>query len=212
VHNAVDATAFVPRDRAQVRAELGWPVDVPVLLFAAESLDNPFKDFRLLLEALGGLSPERRAVTALAVLGTSSGLGESVAGMRTMALGYQEDERALARFYAAADVFVYPTRADNQPRVLLEAMACGCPPVATDVGGVSELVVDGQTGMLTRGGDAEDLRRGIETMLDDSEERVRMGKNGRRLVEERHGMERHLEAMLEVYAAALRDGVEGGAP
>ncbi len=129
-----------------------------------------------------------------------------------MALGYQEDERVLARIYAAADVFVYPTRADNQPRVLLEAMACGCPPVATDVGGVSELVVHGQTGLLARGGDADGLRRGIEAMLDDPAARARMGKNGRRLVEERHGMERHLAEMLEVYGDAIRDGGRGRAP
>ncbi len=211
VHNAVDTTVFVPRDRAQVRAELGWPPDLPVLLFAAESLDNPFKDFRLLLQALRQLPTRRRAGMVLAMLGSAAAAHEDLADMRTLSLGYQDSERTLARIYAAADLFVYPTRADNQPRVLLEAMACGCPPVATDVGGVSELVAHEQTGLLVKPGDADGLCRAIEYLLDDPSRRERLARNGHRLVTERHGVEQHVTAMLSIYAAACRDHTKSGA-
>ena len=160
VPNAVDTDTYRPRARELERRALGWPTDAVVLLFAAESLENPFKDYRLLLEALKGLSAEHRARAVLAVLG--EGAPPAIEGLRTLGLGYQEADEAIARLYAAADLFVYPTRADNQPRVLLEALACGCPPVATDVGGVAELVVHGETGYLARAGDADDLRTGME--------------------------------------------------
>jgi len=133
VPNAIDTDIYRPRDKATVRRKLGWPIDATILLFAAESLDNPFKDFRLLLAALKGLSADH---LVLAVLGKGEGLGESIGGIQVIPLGYHEDEKTIAQFFAAADLFVYPTCADNQPRVLLEAMACGCPSVATDVGGV----------------------------------------------------------------------------
>jgi glycosyltransferase involved in cell wall biosynthesis len=201
VHNAVDTDAYRPRDRWLERRELGWPQEATVLLFAAESLDNPFKHYQLLLDALNGMSPEHRSRAVLAVLG--EGAAPAIDGLRTLGLGYHEKDEAIARLYAAADLFVYPTRADNQPRVLLEAMACGCPPVATDVGGVSELVVHGETGYLARAGGAADLRAGMELMIDDAAARARMGENGRRLVVERHGIDRHVADMLAAYQEAM---------
>ena len=206
VHNAVDTDLFRPRDKESLRKEMGWPTDATILLFAAESLDNPFKDFRQLLAAIGGLSPARRADLALAVLGETSSVAFD--GIRSIAIGYCEDEETIARCYAAADFLVYPTKADNQPRVLLEAMACGCPCVATDVGGVSELVAHGETGCLARAGDADGLREGIEALLDDRAARERMGVAARRLAVERHGLTRHVEDFEAVYGEAVR--IHGG--
>lgn len=208
VHNAVDTELYRPRDKRDLRGELGWPVDATVLLFAAESLDNPFKDFRLLVAALRGLSAGRRQDVAVAVLGEAGGL--AIDGLRTIPLGYHDDDETIAQFYAAADLFVFPTRADNQPRVLIEAMACGCPCVATGVGGVSELVVHGETGWLARAGDADDLRKGIEALADDPAARKRMGDNGRRLAVERHGLARHVADFLTVYEEAIHTWLAPG--
>lgn len=202
VHNAVDTDLYRPRDKAAVRRELGWPGDATVLLFAADALDNPFKHYGLLLSALRGLSAAHRSQWVLAVLGEGGKGG--IEGIRTLPLGYHDDDEAIARFYAAADLFVFPTRADNQPRVLIEAMACGCPCVATDVGGVSELVVHGETGWLSRAGDAADLRKGIEALAGDPAARARMGANGRRLAVERHGLARHLKDFVAVYEEAIQ--------
>ena len=201
VHNAVDTDLYRPRDKARLRRELGWPADATILLFAAESLCNPFKDYRLLLEALGGLAAERCAGLVLAALG--EGGKDGIEGIRTLPLGYCGDEKTMAEYYAAADFLAYPTKADNQPRVLLEALSSGCPCVATDVGGVSELVAQGETGYLAKAGDATDFRRGIEKLLDDPAGRLRMGENGRRLATERHGLVRHVSEFLATYEEAI---------
>ena len=95
VPNAIDTDIYRPRDKATVRRKLGWPIDATILLFAAESLDNPFKDFRLLLAALKGLSADH---LVLAVLGKGEGLGESIGGIQVIPLGYHEDEKTIAQF------------------------------------------------------------------------------------------------------------------
>jgi glycosyltransferase involved in cell wall biosynthesis len=203
VDNAVDTARFKPGERTALRRELGWPADGVLLLFAAESMANPFKHFDLLLKALRGLSPETRRDLTLVMLGDPAGMATPLEGIRTIRTGYLDDDAAVARCTAAADLFVYPTRADNQPRVLLEAMACECPVISVNVGGVPELIRPDETGYLARAGDADDVRRGIEVFIADPAHRARMAANGRRLVLRRHALQPHLDAMLQVYQEAV---------
>lgn len=205
VPNAVDTETYRPRDRRAARAELGWPQEATILMFASDTLANPFKHFALLPKALKGLAPQRRSSLLLAMLGEDNWQGDDMEGIKLLRLGYQDADQCKAMFYAAADMFVYPTRADNQPLVVLEAMACGCPVVSMAVGGVPELVRHGETGYLARPGDADDLRHGMETLLADPAGRERMGRAARRLAETEHGVARHSQRMLDVYAEAMDD-------
>ena len=210
VANAVDTDLYRPQDKRALRQRLGWPLEATVLLFAAESLNNPFKDFRILPAALGGLPADVRAQLVLAVLGTAAPDSAGFGGLRTLSLGYHDDEAALADFYAAADLFLYPTRADNQPRVLLEALACGCPAVATRVGGVPELIRHGETGYLARPGDADDMRDRVQMLLNDPAARARMGSAGRQLVVDRYSVARHVAEMVGAYQEAIALWPAGG--
>ncbi|MGZ9190101.1 MAG: glycosyltransferase, partial [Nitrospira sp.] len=81
--------------------------------------------------------------------------------------------------YCAADLFVSPTRADALPLVLMEAMACGTPLVAFDVGGVPDLVRPGVTGSLARPEDSGDLAHAIAELLGDESRRRTFGDNCR---------------------------------
>lgn len=205
IPNAVDTNLYTPGNRQSLRAKLGWPLDATVLLFASDTLANPFKHFGLLLRALSELSTRQKESMVLAMLGEDNWRGESLEGIRLLRLGYHDDDKTKALFYAASDLFVHPTRADNQPRVLLEAMACGCPSVASNVGGVPELIRHGETGYLAAMGDASELRRGIEHLTDNPTLRIQMGENARRLVEENHGADRHVSGMVEIYEKAIQD-------
>jgi glycosyltransferase involved in cell wall biosynthesis len=113
-------------------------------------------------------------------------------------------ERMIALCYAAADVFVLPTLADNLPNVLLEGMACGTPCVSFDVGGVGEVVRHMQTGYLARPGDEDDLLRGIELLLVDDEIRRRLSANAREvaLTEYALGVQAHRYA--ELYSETIK--------
>ena len=95
------------------------------------------------------------------------------------------DEAEIALSYAAADVFVLPTLAENLPNAALESVASGTPCVSFDVGGVPDVVRHMETGYLAKLGDADALAEGIRTLLADEQLRDRMGEACRALAEAR---------------------------
>jgi glycosyltransferase involved in cell wall biosynthesis len=104
---------------------------------------------------------------------------------------------------AASHVFVLSSLSEGLPLSILEAMAAGLPVVATNVGGVSELVLDGETGFLVPPGDPRSLAGAIERLLDDSALRARLGAAGRIRVEERFDLASTRQAHLDLYSALL---------
>jgi glycosyltransferase involved in cell wall biosynthesis len=96
-------------------------------------------------------------------------------------LGYLKGEK-LAKAYASADVFVFPSTTDTFGNVILEAQASGLPVIVSDLGGPKELVEDGQTGIVTKAHDADDFARAIERMSGDAKLRARMGHQARQQV------------------------------
>ena len=78
-------------------------------------------------------------------------------------VGYQHDVSA---YYEAADVFALTSHTEGSPNVLLEAMVAGVPIVATAVGGVGEMIHDGENGLLVPSGDEEAIARAIVTLLE----------------------------------------------
>ncbi len=100
-------------------------------------------------------------------------------------LGYLKGE-ALARAYASADVFVFPSTTDTFGNVVLEAQASGLPVIVSDLGGPKELVEDGTTGLVTKALDVDDFARAINRLASDAALRARMGETARRRVIDRN--------------------------
>jgi glycosyltransferase involved in cell wall biosynthesis len=90
-----------------------------------------------------------------------------------------------AALFRSCDLFALPTLADCHSIATIEAMAAGLPVISTNVGGIPEIVVDGQTGFLTAPGDREALRRSLCRLIADPALRQRMGEAGRRRAEAR---------------------------
>jgi glycosyltransferase involved in cell wall biosynthesis len=113
-------------------------------------------------------------------------------------LGGEDFERTVA----GARFIVLPSRwYENLPFSIMEAMAAGKPVVATDIGGIPEMVDDGETGMLFPVGDEEALRLCLEKMNSDAGLRREMGRKGRVKAEKLYGREKHYEDIMEVYDA-----------
>jgi hypothetical protein len=93
--------------------------------------------------------------------------------------GMRNGSEALRRLYADSDAFVLPTLADCFSIASIEAMAAGLPVAVTDVGGVSDIVVDGETGFLLPPGDDRALGRALATLVDDEALRRRLGDAAR---------------------------------
>jgi glycosyltransferase involved in cell wall biosynthesis len=104
---------------------------------------------------------------------------------------------------ASADVFVLSSLSEGMPISILEAMAAGLPVVATAVGGVPELVVDGETGLLVPPGNAEALEAAVRKVVEDGALRRRMGVAGRRRALDRFDLPAFRTAHVELYHRLL---------
>jgi glycosyltransferase involved in cell wall biosynthesis len=106
---------------------------------------------------------------------------------------------------AAIDVLIHASvQAEPFGRVLIEAMAAGKPVIATRGGGVTEIVVDGETGMLVPPADATALAEAMVSVIELSAEgRRQIGSNGRARVEEHFSLQRHIAAVTEIYTSVL---------
>jgi glycosyltransferase involved in cell wall biosynthesis len=91
----------------------------------------------------------------------------------------------LARAYASADIFVFPSTTDTFGNVILEAQAAGLPVIVSDVGGPRELVTHGVNGLVTRARNVADFTDAIERLVGDESLRKEMGRDARRTVEDR---------------------------
>lgn len=172
VGNGVDSARFSPVDRAAARAELGLPADAKVLITVGGLVER--KGFHRVIELLPALRREFRELHYLIVGGASaegdwgSRLAEQVA-----ALGLKDavhflgpmDAAELRRPLSAADVFVLATRNEGWANVILEAMACGLPVIATDVGGNREVVCRDDVGAIVPFGDAPALEAALRDAL-----------------------------------------------
>ena len=112
--------------------------------------------------------------------------------------GLTPADPGLRRLFDEADLFVLPTRADCSPLAIVEAMAAGLPVVTTDVGAISEQIVDGETGLLTRPGDPADLGHALATLLDDPELLKAYGEAGRRRAERCFDGKRNYATLMDL--------------
>jgi glycosyltransferase involved in cell wall biosynthesis len=110
-------------------------------------------------------------------------------------------ERLIALF-RSADVFVLPTRADSHAIATLEAMATGLPVITTPVGGVPDVVVEGETGYLVAPDDLDAVADRLQRLVENPDLRLRMGASGRRRVETRFNAATISESVVELMKRA----------
>jgi glycosyltransferase involved in cell wall biosynthesis len=168
-------------------AEVGEEADPPEVLYAGRLSSE--KGVLELMEAADGLD--------LVVAGDGP-LRQRVPG----ALGFVHHDELL-QLYARAAVVVCPSLREGFGVACLEAMAHGRPVVATAVGGLRDLVVDGETGLVVPPRDVGALRSALDRLLGDRELRRRLGAAGRRRAEERFSWASATDATLAAYAEAV---------
>lgn len=197
IPNGIDTAVFAPMPRTAARRELGIDPDHRVVMFGAASIADTRKGGHHLQQALERLPLALRQ--RLTVLLVGRGEWDVPAAAQVKALGSIGDDRQLARAYAAADVFVLPTLAENLPNTALESMACGTPVVAFGVGGVPEAVRHLETGYVVTAGDAVGLAAGMERLLGDDLLRARLGRRSREVVLEEYEADRQARRFLDLY-------------
>lgn len=179
----VSTERFAPRPGA--RGRLGWDRDRLILLNVGRV--NRENGLTSLIDAMPAVRRHEPRVELHLV-----GDGPDLASLKRRAeeVGVADsirwhgwvDTSQLADFYSAADLFVFCALAAGLPRVVLEAMACATPVLATRVSGVTDHVVEGRTGYLASPGSAQSIEAGIIRALTDPGSRQRLGEAGRNRV------------------------------
>jgi glycosyltransferase involved in cell wall biosynthesis len=192
VANGVDVAAIdAARPGPEVRRELGLPEEATVIGLVAR-LDHWGKGHKELFTAMAQIRA-RHSVHALIVGG-----GRRIDEVRALAaslglagevhfLGQRQDVPDLLN---AMDIFVLPSYSEGVSLALLEAMAAGLPVIATEVGGLPEVVTDGQTGLLIPPRDAAALAGALTRLLGDPDCARRLGANARDQVREHYSLDR----------------------
>ncbi len=196
VPNFVDVRRFRPRDRAKLRAELGLASDRPWVLVTAGSLADPRKG---VADAISAVARCGRPPGIILVGRPDPQTASLAAGIETRITGFVASADELAQWYAAADCLLFPSRADNLPCTILEAMACGTPTIGYAVGGVPDLIETERHGRLVPCRDTAALATALAEAIDHPESLRRWGEAARRRAESEFSEERFLSNHLAVY-------------
>jgi glycosyltransferase involved in cell wall biosynthesis len=209
IPNGIQTDLFSPIPKSEAKAKMGFSPNCGVILFGSRNLSGLRKGGTELLEALrqcqvdpGFRSQLKRGDIRLMCFGSNSKFVAG-SGLPVTSLGYLDSTERLVSAYAAADMFVLPSREDNLPNTMLEAMSCGTPVIAFDVGGVSEAVVDGVTGRLAKLGNLAEMAEAIVWMTTHEELRCSMGAASRKAVLESFSIEVQVKAYLRLFHKLL---------
>ncbi len=195
----IDTEIFQPLDPQQCRSQLGIPLSKTVLLFAAVNLSHYRKGGDLLIKALQSLPDSLKSETVLLVFGKKTEMLAETVGLPVYHLGYLSDDRAKAVAYSAADLFLFPTRADVFGLVSIESQACGTPVVSFKIGGVPDHVRPGITGYLAEPENAKDFRDGIIQLLEDEDLRHQMSQQCRGITVQEYNSKLSAQRHIEMY-------------
>jgi glycosyltransferase involved in cell wall biosynthesis len=203
IPHGLDLHTYAPIDKALARQALNLPTNKFIIMSCAESLSDRRKGMDLLIKSLNQLPKDIKAKTVLLLMGNQAEAINREVQVSTIALGFVSSDRLKALAYSAADIFAFPTRADNLPIVLQESMACGTPMVSFDVGGVPDLVRSGITGLLAAAESVESFTAQVVALLSDANLREKLAINCRKLAIQEYSLEQQAQRYKALYETLI---------
>ncbi len=217
IPNAVDLDIFSPGDRAAARHRMGWPQAARILLFAASGgAGNRFKDVDTVRQAVGSLARDKGSGARETIFVFLGGREPPIArdGYRALSVRIVDNPAGVADVYRAADAYLHAAHSDNFPISILEALACGCPVVATAIGGIPEQFMGlalpmaqpsradrllPAAGVLTPPHDAEAMAQAARAVLASPDISHRLGSGARATAERLYGLDRQATRYSDLY-------------
>jgi glycosyltransferase involved in cell wall biosynthesis len=162
IRYGLDLDHFRPNEKKMACKVLNINSESVNLFFMADSLSIARKGFEVLLQALA-LLPLTQKITLITIGKLESPI--TIAGFEHIHLGSINDARLIGIALCTADCLILPSREDNLPNVMLEALACGIPVISPPVGGMAEVITTGENGILARDMSAEGLSQAINDFI-----------------------------------------------
>lgn len=205
IYYGVDLDRFALGDSAALRNELDIPLSDFVVLVSC-AYDNERKGARFVVDAI------RRSgidCTVVAVGHVDEQFAAELDSIGAIVRGFVQDPEELARYFCAADVFLFPTLADNCPVVVLESLAASTPVVAFGAGGVPELIEHGSSGWVAQPEDVAGLAAGLQKVRKKGVARG-WGQKARTEAERRFGLDDFAERHKALYRRLMAQGSPNG--
>lgn len=221
IPNGIDDRFFEPITRAEARRRLGFPPDLPILLFAANTVrENIWKDFMTLRAALGIIAERSAGDLRLIALGEDAP-DEAIGRSKISFVPFERDPARVALYYRAADLYLHASHAETFSLTIAEAMACGLPVIATAVGAVVERVrslahptalpslstvpAEEATGILVGAGDAEGMAAATLALMARGDLRARLGENAHAVATREYRMASQARAYVSWFNELLAE-------
>ena len=213
----VDLSRFYPIPVDEAKEFIGVPPCDRVLLYVGRI--EPLKGIDILIEAIA-LLQQRGISVCLSVIGGESGVisdleDSELARLHALREKYglsdlvaflgKRDQDTLPYYYSASEAVVVPSHYESFGMVALEAMACGVPVVASQVGGLAFLIQNGETGFTVPVDDPQALAEKLLSMLENPELRKRMGQNASNFARS-YSWERIANRIVELYDETIAEG------
>ena len=191
IPNGVDLNIFSPKEKTALRNELGIPLDAKTLIFGAEKiLTGNYKGGADLINILEILNSKLDQKVHLIIVGHSDLKKlHDFKNFEIHETGYIYKEKDMAKYLSAADIFIYPTKADNLPNALIEASACGVPSVTYDIGGCKEIIVDGFNGYVIPYGQVNLFVDKVKVLLENEELKKSFSNNAVKVASEKFSVD-----------------------
>jgi len=205
IPNSIDTEIFTPISKSVAKEKIGIKANTITILFCAERILKKRKGFQEFINAfLYCLSDtafkdlvESGRVKLLCIGDSNKNLNND--NIPLIQIGHLNSEKDLREAYSAAEMFVLPSLEDNLPNTILEAMSCGTPVVAFDVGGVPDIVSDNVTGRIVPKGDVTQLGEAILYMVVNSDRRKSMEKSCRNHIVDQYSLKKQAQQYTDLF-------------
>ena len=205
----VDVELFSPSQKPDTQRIQSIKMVEQPIVFGVAKYFQPVYGLDLLLKAFAKLIHERNLEARLRIAGD----GPERPRLELLAERLKISDKVewlgaipnalVATFYKTLDVVVVPSRQESFGVTAVEGSACGLPIIASRVGGLPEVVIDKETGILIEPGNIEELTAAMEYMMFNPIERQQMGQSGRQLVLKHYNWKENVSQMEQVYLRAL---------
>ncbi|MBN1352368.1 glycosyltransferase [candidate division KSB1 bacterium] len=204
IHYGVDTEKFRKQNFSHKRKELG--INGATTVLGVVGRLEPVKGHKYLIDALAGVIGKFPDTVCIFVGG-----GEFRDELELQAeklalkehvifLGFRDDVFELLNIF---DIFILPSVSEGLPNVLLEAMSCSVPAIATSVGGIPEVISHGQNGLLVPPENSAKLNAAILDLLADPQERIQIGMRARKTVQDAFSVDKQVEKFVSLYEESL---------
>jgi len=202
IPNSIDTTIFKPEDKTLARAALGLPLNAKIILLIAH---NMFKDITTMEKAIEYVNFNYCNEKLLFLCLGRSGKDRLLGPGEINYIGFIQNQKIMKYYYQASDVYIHAAHDEVFGKTITEAMACGLPVVATDVGGIKEQIIDGKTGFLIPKGDATVMAARVDFLLKNEEIRYCMGKRAAENARLRFNLDQQVTEYLDWYSEVIVD-------